>query len=131
MHELSIASGLVEKLLEFTSANPDKEIVEVRLAVGEFSHIEEEQLRFCYTAVTTETPLEGSTLMIEKIAAMVQCPHCSYRGRPKYLEGILSEDLVASLQCPRCGKAAQPVEGGECAIKSIKFKEVLEDSISS
>ena len=48
MHELSIASGLVEKLLDFSEKNPDKKIVEVRLAVGELSHIEEEQLRFCY-----------------------------------------------------------------------------------
>jgi Zn finger protein HypA/HybF involved in hydrogenase expression len=40
MHELSIASGLVEKLLDFSEKNPDKKIVEVRLAVGELSHIE-------------------------------------------------------------------------------------------
>jgi hydrogenase nickel incorporation protein HypA/HybF len=123
MHELSIASGLVEKLLQFSSENPDKKIVEVRLAVGEFSHIESEQLRFCYTAVITETPLEGSTLSIEKIEAMIHCPHCSYQGRPKYLEDLISEKPVATLQCPSCGKAAQATEGEECAIKSVRYTE--------
>jgi hydrogenase nickel incorporation protein HypA/HybF len=123
MHELSIASGLVEKLLQFSSENPDKKIIEVRLAVGEFSHIESEQLRFCYTAVITETPLDGSTLSIEKVEAMVQCPHCSYRGRPKYLDDLISEKPVATLQCPACGKAAQAIEGEECAIKSVKYTE--------
>ncbi len=121
MHELSIASGLVEKLLQFSSENPDKKIVEVRLAVGEFSHIESEQLSFCYNAVITETPLDGSTLSIETVQAMVQCPHCSYRGRPKYLEDLISGKPVATLQCPSCGKAAEMTEGDECAIKSVKF----------
>ena len=30
MHEFSIASGLVEKLLDFAEKNPNKKIVEVR-----------------------------------------------------------------------------------------------------
>jgi hydrogenase nickel incorporation protein HypA/HybF len=123
MHELSIASGMVEKLLQFADENPDKRIVEVRLAVGELSHIEEEQLRFCYEAITAETSLEGSKLEVEKIDAMVSCPHCSYRGRPKYWDGALSGIPVATLECPQCGKAAEPIEGKECAIKSIRFKE--------
>ncbi|MEY2536803.1 MAG: hydrogenase nickel incorporation protein HypA/HybF [Verrucomicrobiota bacterium] len=123
MHELSIASGLVEKLLDFADKNPARKIVEVRLAVGELSHIEEEQLRFCYEAITTETPLEGSTLEIEKIAAMVKCPHCSYRGRPKYWDGALSGIPVATLECPSCGKAAEATDGQECAIKSVRLTE--------
>ncbi len=69
MHELSIASGLVDKLLDFLDQNPDKKIVSVRVAIGELTHIEEEQLRFSYEAITAETPLEGSTMEIEKIEA--------------------------------------------------------------
>jgi hydrogenase nickel incorporation protein HypA/HybF len=123
MHELSIASGMVEKLLQFAEENPDKKIVEVRLAVGELSHIEEEQLRFCYEAITAETPLEGSKLEVEKVNAMVSCPHCTYRGRPKYWDGALSGIPVATLECPQCGKAAEPIEGKECAIKSLRVTE--------
>jgi hydrogenase nickel incorporation protein HypA/HybF len=123
MHELSIASGLVEKLLNFSEKNPDKKIVEVRLAVGELSHIEEEQLRFCYEAITAETPLEGSKLEIEKIDAMIKCPHCSYRGRPKYWDGALSGNPVATLECPSCGKTTEATDGQECAIKSLRFTE--------
>jgi len=123
MHELSIASGLVEKLLDFSEKNPDKKIIEVRLAVGELSHIEEEQLRFCYKAITTETALEGSKLEIEKIDAMVKCPHCLYRGRPKYWDGALSGIPVATLECPSCGKTTEATDGQECAIKSLRFTE--------
>ncbi|MDQ6808954.1 MAG: hydrogenase maturation nickel metallochaperone HypA [Verrucomicrobiota bacterium] len=124
MHELSIASGLLEKLLDFAEKNADKKIVEVRLAVGELSHIEHEQLRFCYEAITTETPLEGSKLEIEKIDAMVKCPHCGYRGRPKYWDGALSGIPVATLECPSCGKAAEATDGKECAIKSLRCTEI-------
>lgn len=123
MHELSIASGLVEKLLEFAAKNPDKKIIEVRLAVGELSHIEEEQFRFCYGAITAETPLEGSALEIEKIDAMVICSHCSYRGRPKYWDGALSGIPVATLECPSCGKVTEATDGKECAIKSLRVIE--------
>ncbi|HEV2094875.1 MAG TPA: hydrogenase maturation nickel metallochaperone HypA [Chthoniobacterales bacterium] len=123
MHELSIASGLVEKLLDFSDKNPDKKIIEVRLAVGELSHIEHEQLRFCYEAITAETPLEGSALEIEKIDAMVKCPQCSYRGRPKYWDGALSGIPVATLECPSCGKATEATDGQECAIRSVRFME--------
>ncbi len=114
---------MVEKLLQFAEENPEKKIVEVRLAVGELSHIEEEQLRFCYEAITAETSLEGSKLEVEKIEATVSCPHCTYRGRPKYWDGALSGIPVATLECPQCGKAAEPVEGKECAIKSLRFTE--------
>ena len=123
MHELSIASGMVEKLLQFADENPAKKIVVVRMAVGELSHIVDEQFRFCYEAITAETPLEGSTLEIEKIEAVVRCPHCSFHGRPKYWDGALSGIPVATLECPSCGKAAEAVEGKECAIRSLRLAE--------
>lgn len=122
MHEFSIASGLVEKLLDFVEQNPDRKVVEVRVAIGEFTQIEEEQLSFCYESIITEMPLAGSRLTIEEIPGKVACSHCSYRGAPKYWEGILSGAPVATLQCPNCGKAAEAIEGTECAIRSIRYR---------
>ncbi len=121
MHEFSIASGLVEKLLDFVEKNPDKKIVEVRVAIGEFTQIEEEQLCFCYDSIITEMPIAGSRLKIEQVLGKVLCPHCSYSGPPKYWEGALSGLPVATLECPDCGKAAQATEGEECAIRSLRF----------
>ncbi|MEO5718282.1 MAG: hydrogenase maturation nickel metallochaperone HypA [Chthoniobacterales bacterium] len=123
MHEFSIASGLVEKLLDFASANPDKKIVEVRVAIGEFTQIEEEQLRFCYESIITEMPIAGSKLVIEQILGKVACPHCSYSGPPKYWEGALSGIAVPTLECPDCGRAAESIEGEECAIRSLRFTQ--------
>lgn len=121
MHELSIASAVVDSVLEFVADRSIKRVIAVRLAVGELSHVEEEQLRFCYTAITQETPIRDSTLEIERVPAMVRCHHCDYSGRPKYWEDALSAAPVPTLQCPRCGDAVEPVEGTDCAIKSVRF----------
>jgi hydrogenase nickel incorporation protein HypA/HybF len=121
MHELSIASAVVDSVLEFLDTHEVKKVLRVRMAVGELSHVETEQLKFCYTAITQETAMENSTLEIETIAAVVQCPRCSYRGRPKYWAEALSVAPIPTLECPGCQGAVEPVEGNDCAIKTIQF----------
>ena len=81
MHELSIASAVVASVLEFLDKHGAQKVLTVRLWVGELSHIEEEQLRFCYMAITRETAMEDSTLEIEHIPAV--CNLLS-QGPPSY-----------------------------------------------
>jgi hydrogenase nickel incorporation protein HypA/HybF len=121
MHELSIASSIVESVLEFAGKNEIAKVLVVKLSIGELMAVEWEQLRFCYAAITRETAMEDSSLEIELVEATVHCPYCSFRGRPKYWEDALSFGPIATLECPECGKAADPVQGKECAIKTIKY----------
>ncbi len=121
MHELSIASSVVDSVLEFVDTHKVKKVLTVRLAVGELSHVEADQLRFCYTAITQETAMENSTLEIEKVAAVVECPRCAYRGRPKYWEDALSAAPIPTLECPNCQGTVEAVQGNDCAIKTIQF----------
>jgi hydrogenase nickel incorporation protein HypA/HybF len=121
MHELSIASSIVESVLEFAAKNEIKKVLEVKLLIGELMAVEREQLRFCYIAITRETAMEDSSLEIEQVEATVHCRHCSFRGRPKYWEDALCFEPIVTLQCPECGKAAEPAQGKECAIKTIKY----------
>jgi hydrogenase nickel incorporation protein HypA/HybF len=123
MHEFSIASGLVEKLLEFSAQYPDRAVLEVRLELGELSHIDPEQLRFCYESIAKETPLDGSILTIERMPALVNCPHCEYHGRPDYWDDALAIAPVITMRCPHCGKAVEADQGHECAIKSVRLIE--------
>ena len=121
MHELSVASAVVEKVLDFVRAHSVKKVLAVRLAIGELSHIEAEQLRFCYVAITEQTPIRDSALEIETVEAVVQCGRCRYRGRPKYWDDALSVGPIPTMECPNCGAAVEIAEGNDCAIKSIRF----------
>ena len=122
MHELSIASSVVESVLEFAAKNKIEKVLEVRLLIGELTAIEPEQLRFCYGAITRETAMENSSLEIEQVEVRVSCPYCSYRGRPKYWDDALADSPIVTLQCPECGQTAEPTQGNECAIKTIKYR---------
>lgn len=121
MHELSIASSLVEGVLAFVELHRVSKVLAVRLAVGELTCVETEQLRFCYTAVTRETAIEESALEIERIEARIRCSHCAYEGSPRYWEDALSGAAVPTMQCPECGKAAEAIQGHECLIKGIRY----------
>lgn len=121
MHELSIASAIVESVLDFAEKQHATRVIAVRLAIGEFTHIEAEQVRFCFQAIAKGTVLEEAVLEIERADAAVQCRHCGYAGPPKYWDGALAGTLVPTLQCPTCGKTAEPAEGQECSIKTVKF----------
>jgi hydrogenase nickel incorporation protein HypA/HybF len=121
MHELSIASAIVENVLDFVSRQSVKKVLAVKLAIGELTHIEAEQLRFCYVAITEQTSIQGSVLEIERIEALVRCDRCSYSGRPKYWDDVLAVAPILTLQCPNCGGAVEPIAGNDCAIKSIRF----------
>jgi hydrogenase nickel incorporation protein HypA/HybF len=129
MHEFSIAAAIVESVQAFADKQQATRILAVRLTIGEFTHLEHDQLRFCYESITTGTLLEGSTLEIETTDAAVRCPDCGYAGPPKYWDDALAVGLVPTLQCPECGKAAQPAEGHECAIKTVKFARDAESDI--
>ena len=121
MHELSIASSIVEGVLSFAELHRVTKVLTVRLAVGELTCVELEQLRFCYTAVVRETAIEESALEIDRVEARVACPHCAYQGAPKYWEDALFEARVPTLQCPDCGRAAEATQGHECAIRTIQY----------
>jgi hydrogenase nickel incorporation protein HypA/HybF len=120
MHELSIASAVVERVLEFINTRPIRKVLAVRLAIGELSHVEADQLRFCYMAITEQTPIQDSVLEIETVEAVVRCERCSYRGRPKYWDDALSVGPILTLQCPNCDDTVEVIEGNDCAIKSIR-----------
>ena len=123
MHELSIASTLVESVLEFANSPPPKKVLKVLLQVGELTCVEPDQLQFCYTAVIADTAIRDSTLEIERVPAEVKCPHCGYAGKPKYWDDALSAAPVATLECPTCGRAVETTHGHDCTIRNIRYVE--------
>ena len=121
MHELSIVSSIVERVLEFLDGHEAKRVVALRLAIGELTCVDAEQLRSCYELVTEGTAIAGSELEIEQTKALVRCPNCNFRGAPKYWDDALSSPSIPTLQCPGCGFGVEAIEGHECAIQGIRY----------
>jgi hydrogenase nickel incorporation protein HypA/HybF len=121
MHELSIVSSIVERVLEFLDGHKAKRVVALRLAIGELTCVDAEQLRSCYELVTEGTAIAGSELEIEQTKALVRCPNCNFQGAPKYWDDALSSASIPTLQCPGCGFGVEAIEGHECAIQGIRY----------
>ena len=111
----------MENVLELVEARGAEKVLRVRLAIGELTCVQPEQLKFCYESVTRETPLAGSELDIEAVPARVTCSRCGYEGAPKYWMDSLADTPVPTLQCPGCGASAEAAQGHECAIKTVQY----------
>jgi hydrogenase nickel incorporation protein HypA/HybF len=131
MHEFSLATQIAESVSQFAAAHQASKVLKVRLAIGELTCIEAEQLRFCFHSITPEPLWESATLDIQVVAAAVSCSHCRYQGPPRYWEGALAAAMIPTLQCPRCGKAATPTRGHECEIKSVQFVHSQPEAVSA
>lgn len=118
MHELSIASGVVDAVTESLAAYPGARVVEVRLRVGTLAAVVEDSLQFCWGIVTEETPLRGSRLAVTSVPVTVHCAACGADGELESLQ---------SFRCPKCGQPATDVRSGrELDIETIEIEEAEE-----
>jgi len=114
MHELSIASSIVEAVTESAAAYPGARVKEVRLRVGALASVVEDSLQFCWELATEDSPLAGSALVIHMLPVVVHCEPCE-------LDSPL--DGVQSFRCPRCGEIAADLrQGRELEIESIELE---------
>ncbi|HEX8712539.1 MAG TPA: hydrogenase maturation nickel metallochaperone HypA [Terracidiphilus sp.] len=115
MHELSIATSIVDSVTETAAAYPGARVLEVRLRVGALASVVEDSLQFCWTIVTEDTPLAGSKLIVHTLPIVVHCVNCDADSE---LSG------VQNFHCPRCGQiAADFRQGRELEIESIEIEE--------
>lgn len=122
MFEYSIATGLVEGVLEFAEAHPEDTVLNVCLQLGEWAFIDPNHLKSCYRSIVRGSRIDGSGLEVELLPAIVRCPHCSYEGSPKYSDGALASQPLPTQRCPQCGSAAHAIQGHECLIRAIEFE---------
>jgi hydrogenase nickel incorporation protein HypA/HybF len=121
MHEFSIAAALAEKVTAFAAERSPIRVLRVRLAVGELTCIQTEQLCFCYGAIIPDSIIRDSVLEIEPVAPVVSCPSCGYTGAPKYWDEAQWHTRVPTLACPQCGGTTEAIEGNECSIRTIQY----------
>ncbi len=123
MHELQIASNLVQAVIQAASGYDHVQMVEeVHLSIGRLAFIGEEQLRFCWGAVTDEKELlKGSKLIITKEEVEVSCPSCGYKGDLGVKEDPLYHYMIPVFACPKCSSDVEILKGKGITVNNVKL----------
>ena len=127
MHEFSMATQIVENVLEEAKRHDAKKVAEVHLVIGKMTFLGADQIRFSYDVLVKDTILKDSKLVIEEKDGVIECPSCGYKGAVPIKDDPAYHVPVPSLKCPNCGEAAKIVEGKECTIKSIRILKQQEN----
>ena len=110
MHELSIATSIIEIAEEFAVKNKGANITKIEIEVGELSGIVVDSLEFAMELAVVNTVLERAKIIITTIKGMTRCKQC---GK----EYVNSDWYTA---CPQCASMDFDITGGkELQIKSI------------
>ncbi|HML15818.1 MAG TPA: hydrogenase maturation nickel metallochaperone HypA [Bryobacteraceae bacterium] len=65
MHEMGIASSVLEAVHKELHRHPGNRAAKVGLRIGEYAGVDRESLEFCFEALVKGTPLEPLELEIE------------------------------------------------------------------
>jgi hydrogenase nickel incorporation protein HypA/HybF len=110
MHELSIATSLVEVVREEAAKVSATMVTQVEVEIGTLSGVETEALQFAWELATKDSPAEGSLLVIHAIQARARCRECGTES--------IREDFISP--CPSCGSFRfDIIQGKELRVTAI------------
>ena len=115
MHELSIAMSIVDVACEEAEMRGAAGVDAVYLKLGPLSGVAKEALLFSYEIACQQTPLEGSTLLIEEVPIIANCPTCQERRHVQSIQ---------SLCCVECGTPTPEIlEGRELIVTALELRQ--------
>ena len=115
MHELSLATSIVEAVTEHVRAADGGEVRSVVLRIGRLSSVHEDSLRFSFDLVREGTQLAGADLRVIEVPVRIWCPNCRSEVE---LPGI------QSFACTQCGTRSGDIRAGrELDLESIELAD--------
>lgn len=113
MHELSIATNIIEIVEKEAKKSAAKRITSITLQIGTFSGIVGECLEFVFPVVAKDTLAENAKLKIKKIPLTISCRKCNQNLKVKnYI-----------LICPLCkNTTVDIISGRELNIEKIEVE---------
>ncbi|MFF5139683.1 hydrogenase maturation nickel metallochaperone HypA [Streptomyces sp. NPDC013157] len=103
MHELSIATAIVEQADEWARADGADHVCAVTVRVGELSGVVPDALDFAFEVARDGTALAGARLVVEQVTARAWCEPCAEEfavGMPPFF------------WCPHCDRPSTELRSG-------------------
>jgi hydrogenase nickel incorporation protein HypA/HybF len=114
MHEMGIASSVLEAAQQEASGHPGARVLKVGVRIGEWAGVDPESLRFCFDALARTDAVDPPVLEIEYLARQNRCGTC----------GITFALEQFRVECPRCGAAiTEPISGNELELAFVELEE--------
>lgn len=114
MHELGIASSVLDAIRAELAQRPGSRAAVVGLRIGELAGVDPESLRFGFDALVKDSDLDPLRLEVEFIVREQECLDCAAR---------FAVDRY-TLQCPTCGSLrGKCIAGDELDIAYIELEE--------
>jgi len=112
MHELSVAQEILGIINQYVTDPKLNTVKSVKVSVGKLSNILKDSLTFCFEAITSDTPLQGTRLEIVEIPVKIQRASCNEVSE-------LDEPVFA---CPNCGdNQIKVISGTELKVDEIEL----------
>jgi hydrogenase nickel incorporation protein HypA/HybF len=110
MHEMSIATALLEQLRRIAAEQQAARIVEVEVHCGVMQQVVPESLQLAFEAASTDTLAAGARLKIVETGLAARCRSC----------GEQFEAAIDNYLCPRCRTAdVEIVAGRDIVLRSV------------
>ena len=114
MHELSIASTILERAKAASDKNGGARVTKIGLRIGEISGVDADALTFGIEALCKDTPMQGVVLEVELCKRKQRCTGCSTEFVP---EGFLPV-------CPGCGSdMSECIAGKELDVMFFELED--------
>ncbi len=112
MHELSIATSIIDIAEDFAKDKDVAKICKIEVEVGKLSGVVRDNLVFALEIAVKETILKGAEIIIDEIEGRSVCNSCRTE--------FVNNDWYTP--CPKCGSLDFIITGGkELRVKSIFF----------
>jgi hydrogenase nickel incorporation protein HypA/HybF len=113
MHELSIASYLLEAVIDHAHEIGASRVLAINLIVGERAGVVDDSLRFSFEMLAPGTLAEGAQINTQRTAMRFHCAGCDDDYAP----------AAGDFCCPRCGNYGQVCDDGSAlVIESIEVE---------
>ncbi|CAM5664805.1 MULTISPECIES: hydrogenase maturation nickel metallochaperone HypA [Streptomyces] len=103
MHELSIATAIIERAGELARADGTDTVSAVTVRVGELAGVVPDALDFAFEVARDGTALASARLVVEQVLAQAWCGTCAEEfavGMPPFF------------WCPRCDRPSSDLRSG-------------------